>query len=644
MIENESKNTDLQVTSIKELTEIKTKGITQSKEDKEILWYVLSRKRTMAKKRTALDKKWQQFVKQYEAEYVPYTDWRSASNVPLERAIIDLFVAEAIKRPTTFNFNWELDYKFQEQVLEKVWDYDWEVNNRESEIMNNEYLTAIFWTSIIYTWYNKSYRIISDFEWEDEDGKIKFQRRLQTKADIIMKNIDIRDFWVDEKARNINEAVDCIFETYISYEEFLNLYLDNNYDDNVLESIAPSKLKHDEYKPFTLKEERWDWETKFVKITRYWNTKLDTYIEIANESVVIKKHPILNATHDLPFTVRQYEKNIFSIYWTWLCDLLVTFKSDINTLREMLMDSIKKSNQETIAIWSNLSFNWNQFAYGNQLMKFKWNLQWNLQQLTWTPPNQAIFNRLQDLFKEVAVFTGIDIMNILWEPQQTAYQTAVQKESSSQRINVILKNRDEAFERLANLMKDNYQLFYPLKIVRQLVNINEDNEPIEDIEATYPTIETNTIKNNKFSNWTEKQIFEVTPEVIRWQIKLDVSTDLNVNTINEVEKAQKIEFFTSIAWLSQSYAQDPDLDKIIPKKKAIRDLAKLFHIDIQESANQEIKEEKEALYKELQTMMQWVNKPAVNPNQESALAEWWWAELAPETEAWWIVPSTPNIS
>jgi len=28
----------------------------------------------MAKKRTALDKKWQQFVKQYEAEYVPYTD------------------------------------------------------------------------------------------------------------------------------------------------------------------------------------------------------------------------------------------------------------------------------------------------------------------------------------------------------------------------------------------------------------------------------------------------------------------------------------------------------------------------------------------------------------------------------------------
>jgi hypothetical protein len=67
--------------------------------------------------------------------------------------------------------------------------------------------------------------------------------------------------------------------------------------------------------------------------------------------VYIKEHPILNATHSLPFVVRQYGKNIFSIYGKWLCDLLVTFKSDINKLREMLMEAIKKrSNQEVIAI------------------------------------------------------------------------------------------------------------------------------------------------------------------------------------------------------------------------------------------------------------------------------------------------------
>jgi hypothetical protein len=41
-----------------------------------------------------------------------------------------------------------------------------------------------------------------------------------------MKNIDIRDFWIDERANNINDAVDCIYEVYITYEEFLSYYLD----------------------------------------------------------------------------------------------------------------------------------------------------------------------------------------------------------------------------------------------------------------------------------------------------------------------------------------------------------------------------------------------------------------------------------
>jgi hypothetical protein len=57
----------------------------------------------MANKRSRIDKYWKQFVKQYEALFIPYTDGRSSSNVPLERAIIELFVAEAIKRPTNFN-------------------------------------------------------------------------------------------------------------------------------------------------------------------------------------------------------------------------------------------------------------------------------------------------------------------------------------------------------------------------------------------------------------------------------------------------------------------------------------------------------------------------------------------------------------
>jgi hypothetical protein len=63
------------------------------------------------------------------------------------------------------------------------------------------------------------------------------------------------------------------------------------------------------------------------------------------------------------------------------------------------------------------------------------------------------------------MFIGIDIQNILGEPNQTAFQTEVQREASQKRINVWLMNRDMAFERFANLYKDLLQTYFPLKTV-----------------------------------------------------------------------------------------------------------------------------------------------------------------------------------
>lgn len=648
LVENSSTDTTKDIDSLDKIRKPIAWKYTQSKEDEDLVWYISERKRLMQAKRTQLDKNWKQYQKQIEAIFVPYSDWRSSSNIPLERAIIELYVAEATKRPTTFNFNGWIDFSFQWQVLERVWDDDWSINNRDSEILDNEYLTAWFWTSVIYTWYERHYRIIEDFTWEDDDGKITFQKKLQTKANILLKNIDIRYFWVDERAKKMEEAIDCIYETYITYEEFLDYYLDNNYDKEQLAAVIPDKTKEDEYKPFVINEERWDWEARFVKITQYWNTKLDRHYTVANEQYIIKRHPILNASHSLPFVIRQYGRNLFSIYGYWLCEALVTFKSDINKLREMLMEAIKKSNQETIAIGSWLEFDWNQFAFNNQFLKFKGNLQWNFNQISWTPPNQAIFTYLQELFKQIAIFTGIDIMNILWEAQQTAYQTAVQKESSLQRVNVVLKNRDAAFERLANLHKDNLQMFYPLKMVRELVNLNEDNEEIETPEAKYPTIETTKVKWKRFAKKWEKQIFEVSPETIRWDIKIDVSTDLNTPTINEVDKAQKMSFYMDIQQLTIAYQNDPELETIIPKKKAILDLAKLNNIDVTRSDDSEVTEEKKKLYDELQQMMKWGRTPDVNPNMDSADPEQSlaaiWMEWQPKEAENLQIPDTNSVA
>jgi len=95
----------------------------------------------------------------------------------------------------------------------------------------------------------------------------------------------------------------------------------------------------------------------------------------------------------------------------------------------------------------------------------------------------------------------------------------------------------------------------------------------------------------------------VTPERIRGKIMIDVSTDLNAPTITEVDKAQKMEFYNGIVNLTNAYNANPELETIIPKRKAIIDLARLNNIDTEQQTQTEVNEEKKKLYEELQNMM-----------------------------------------
>lgn len=126
------------------LKKYEPRSYTPSNEEQEKVGFVQSRFDKMNSKRQVVDQRWSTYQKQYEAMFVPYPDGRSASNVPLERALIELFVAEAIKRQTKFRFKGGYGFDFQQKVLEKVWKCDWTQNKRENQIIDNEYITAIF--------------------------------------------------------------------------------------------------------------------------------------------------------------------------------------------------------------------------------------------------------------------------------------------------------------------------------------------------------------------------------------------------------------------------------------------------------------------------------------------------------------------
>ena len=66
--------------------------------------YVNKRFEEMYQARTIVDKDWDTYQTMVDAIYVPYPDERSSSVVPLASSLIELFVAEALKLETVYNF------------------------------------------------------------------------------------------------------------------------------------------------------------------------------------------------------------------------------------------------------------------------------------------------------------------------------------------------------------------------------------------------------------------------------------------------------------------------------------------------------------------------------------------------------------
>lgn len=630
---------------------------TQSDTDVEKASFVKERFLRMQQARTAVDADWNTYWKMLEAIYRPYEDERSSSVVPLSSAILELFIADCIKIPTEFKFRWETTkYSTQAKALEYVWKYDYRRHNRKKAFRDDDYICGAFGTSVMYVGFESYFREQKDFK-IDENLNVVFEPKKIKKEWITVKSVDIRNFYIDDTAIDcIEQANDCIYVEQISYEKFMN-YKSNPLYKN-MDKVAPQQYSLD-YQPYTTTEQtvkQWD----FVKIYRYWNVERDMYCEVAND-ILVREHPMMNTINGekaLPFTIRNLGKRIYSIYWRGMCEALMMFNSEINNLREMLMDAIRRSNTQVLAIGNWLQFDWREFSYDNEILSFDGNFANNFQQIQGNPPNQAIFSYMEQLYRDIAVYVWIDVQNIMWGNNQTAFQTEVQREASQKRINVWLENRDLAYERFADLYKDALQTFFPRKNAEWLYPEIE----VEDEELVQKPDGTPYFKKHKWN-----YVFQVTPEILRGDLYVDVYTNASAPTINAVERQLKLDFMNSIWTMAQWYAAAQqagiDIDKVLPMNDNIREMAAEYNLSpVEKDDNEEVKRQKLQLLQELQSMQQQVSWTwAYAPTEEEAIpdqtawpVEWWavpaeneWDRIRWAVNAgskWRLVPNlTPNI-
>lgn len=307
-----------------------------TEEEADIAGLVKTRFNAMRAKRNVVDKKWAIYYKQFESLLIPYSDaGRSRSNVNLEQSVIEMSISEFRKKSPSpiLQCKGAVD-PVKDRIAQKVWEQDHKDNKRMSQYKLDDYRCGIIGTSVMYSGYEETSKIVHDMEATyGENGEITWKKKEIRKGKIHMKSVDIRDFYPDDRVNRWEDAVDCIWITRMPYETFKSLSGVNGYKN--IECVSTVNPRKDNF-VFRVKDETYS--EKVVEIKNYYNKETDRHIMIANDGIVIRDTPIMHPLKELPFTMRQFYANPDSIWGRGIPEILTSIKSEVNTLKEALME------------------------------------------------------------------------------------------------------------------------------------------------------------------------------------------------------------------------------------------------------------------------------------------------------------------
>ena len=277
--------------------------------EQELIAQVLKRFSAMKSARSRIDTDWSTWQKIIESKYYRYPDGRTRVNVPIFRALQELFVSEATTRKIEKEIKpvglSDID---KVEVMNEVWDYDWNKNRRDEEMTDAEYKCCAYGTTAYFTGFEQTERIISDPS-VDDDGLISYKKKLMKQGRIILKTVDIRNVYFDDRTNNFDDDIDQIYIDYITPEQFR---MEMN-DPNLMNTDSVGTVAKTEQMYYTW-EDTGKMNTGYVEKMHYWNKGADKYIILYNRGILGRNSPIPYAHKELPIVPRQFGKVMDSKY------------------------------------------------------------------------------------------------------------------------------------------------------------------------------------------------------------------------------------------------------------------------------------------------------------------------------------------
>jgi len=321
-----------------ELKDPKVENNFVTKEDQSIIDFVNGRCREMIMARHVVDKNWTLYQAQLEAIWQPYPDGRSSFAIPMTRALVERGIAEEIRIPITRIIKAERnDYQDRATAYEEVRNYVGRVNHFDWEILKNAYTCWTYGTSILYTHFERTIKEQYEASFSALDD-IDYKKKYVIQNGILLEDFNINNFYPDNRVIEWADAVDCYAEQIVPYDTFLELQNQKIYKN--IDKVQPATYYASNNTNNYSQEER-SKTGKYVHIKNYWNTAKDMYVAIANNTTVIRCHPIWTTKKGakcLPFTMRSLGFNQRSLWGVGMGYYGQQLQSNMNDISEMIFD------------------------------------------------------------------------------------------------------------------------------------------------------------------------------------------------------------------------------------------------------------------------------------------------------------------
>lgn len=570
-----------------------------SESDEEALKRVTDRHKDMKTWRMEHEALWDYIDRTFKAK--PSYKWNGqvSPNLKVEEALIEASIwMQDSQIPISVEADWKPDWIMLSLAKYTLDHFIYKEAITKEIRLHMDYSRARYWTAVLFSGLELESKFIAK-ESNDWYFNPKWELERIEQLHVKVKDIPIRQAYFDDTAKRYEDCVDCIYEEYLSIDEYKLRYLDDN-------GKSKSDFTNAEYVwTADITDENIDAssDSQMVKLRHYYNKLYAKYIIVANEKIVIYNWIASTRHWELPLVPVQFYNNPYSLYGIGIPERYATIKALNQNFYSAMIWGAWLNAWSILFAWEWTEIDWEIFVEPwevNVIEMTKWsarditpyNTSVNIEQLT------NVITLMDDMW---SYLTWISIKAPYTSPWKTAFETSVMKEEQNNRLKTIYETRIHWLEQAFTLMLSNIFTFLPYQYAERMI---DEKEKLENYERYQIPVDWYKIFKDEQGNPLNieeakdyKDYFDLKPEIVegaRW-MKVRIVTPSTASTMKALEVENITKFIQAKQMIMQMKAQAMQMQAPTDEfDKIDQRLDILFNIDAEnidiKSNEQEVRE------------------------------------------------------